>query len=145
MLFTIPQTFNTQKKPAQSARTNCNEKSTSVCVYVSTLVLHQFICHSSEGREQDFGFEWKSNEIIFSFKGNRFSYFFAFRIVLVGDLEITGRVCKLLKKARAHETFLKIQLELINLRKQHSLVENKKSSIQHSDVKLAQDLTALKI
>ena len=47
------------------------------------------------------------------------------------------RVWKLLKRAQTHENFLKIQLELVNLRKTASFTWKWESDIQDSDAKLA--------
>ena len=58
--------------------------------------------------------------------------------LFVWNLEIMGRVWKLLKRAHVYQDFFKIQLGINNSDKKTLLLENEKVNIQDSNAKLAQ-------
>ena len=54
-----------------------------------------------------------------------------------GNLEIMGRAQKLLKRALAHEDFLKMQFKINKYEKNDFFLENVKWNVWHSDANLA--------
>ena len=80
---------------------------------------------------------WSQNKLRQNLKPSKFLSIVQRNCPPLGEnLEIMGRVRKLLKCALAHENFSKTQLKVNKSKKRHFFLENEKSNVRYSDAKL---------